>query len=56
MAQLAGIGVSIQMSLEPSSAPPAAYTRLRKVARLLSQQTTGVIEDGQEGSYELATG
>jgi hypothetical protein len=56
MAQLAGIDVSIQMSLEPGSAPPSAHTRLRKIARLISRQTTGVIEDGQEGSYELATG
>src|ERR1700722_1312605 len=56
MALLPGIRLSIQMNLEPGSAPAAAYARLRKIAKLLSQQTRGVIEDPQEGSYDLATG
>jgi hypothetical protein len=56
MAALAGICMCVQLNLEPGSAPSVAYGKLRKVAKLLSQQTTGVIEDAQEGSYQLATG
>lgn len=51
--QYTGIQHVVDLSLEPSSAPPAGMNALWSVARRIAKTAQGVIEDPQSGSLEV---
>jgi hypothetical protein len=51
-----GLSMLVEMSLEPSSAPNAAYSVLLSTSRELAAAVDGLVEDPQEGSVTPAVG